>query len=72
MMPAWHWALSQLAARGTKERARLGWPCFGQEFYILKTVMFREVTTALNERKHLKLEIRSVPDSFSLILGRNE
>ncbi len=33
----------QLAARGTEERARLGWPFFGREIFILKTMMFREV-----------------------------
>jgi hypothetical protein len=30
------------------------------------------VTTVLNERKHLKMVIRSVPDSFSLILDQTE
>jgi hypothetical protein len=35
-------------------------------------MLFREVTTVLNERKHLKIVIRSVPDSVSLILGRTE
>ncbi len=59
-------------ARGTEERARLGWPFFGREIFILKTMMFREVTTVLNEGKHLKMVIRSVPDSVSLILGRTE
>ncbi len=39
---------------------------------ILKTMMFRDVRTVLNERKHLKMVIRSVPDSVSLILGRTE
>ncbi len=34
-----------LEARGTKERARLGWTCFGWETFILKTMMFRVVTT---------------------------
>ncbi len=62
----------QLAARGTKERALLGWLFFLPEFFILKTIMFREVTTVLNERKHLEMVIRSVPDSVSLILGRTE
>ncbi len=62
----------QLAARGTKERARLGWPIFGRENFILKTMMFRGVTTVLSERKHLKMVTRSVPDSVSLILGRTE
>ncbi len=62
----------QLAARGTKEHARLGWPFFGRENFIFKTLMFRGVTTFLNERKHLKMVIRSVPDSVSLILGRTE
>ncbi len=65
-------SMPQLAARGTKERARLGWPFFGRENFILKIMMFREVTTVLNERKHLKMVIRSVPDSVSLILGRTE
>ncbi len=40
--------------------------------FILKTMMFRDVTTVLNERKHLKMVIRSVPDSVSLNLGRTE
>ncbi len=42
---------------------------FWPGIFILKTIMFCEVTTALNERKHLKMVIRSVPGSFSLILG---
>ncbi len=63
---------TQLAARGTKERARLRWPFFGREKFILKTMMFRDVTTVLNERKHLKMVIRSDSDSVSLILGRTE
>jgi hypothetical protein len=62
----------QLAARGTKERARLEWPFFFAEKNILKTMMFRDVRTVLNEIKHLKMVIRSVPDSVSLILGRTE
>jgi hypothetical protein len=65
-------APAQLAARGTKERARLGWPFFCREKIILKTIMFRDVRTVLNERKHLKMVIRSVPDSVSLILSRTE
>ncbi len=64
-----HMCLHQLAARGTKERARLGWPFFGWEIFILKTVMIREVTTVLNDRTHLKMVIRSVPVPVSLILG---
>jgi hypothetical protein len=67
----WH-STSQLEARGTKERAWLGWPFFGREIFILKTMMFGEVTTVLNERKHLKMVIRSVPDAIILILGRAE
>jgi hypothetical protein len=41
---------------------------------ILKNMMFRDVTTVLNERKHLKMVIRSVPDSviLCLILDRTE
>jgi hypothetical protein len=35
-------------------------------------MMFFEVTTVLNERKHLEMVIRSVPDSVSLILGRTK
>ena len=42
---------------------------FGREFFILKTMMFHEITTVLNGRKHLKMVIRSVPDSLSLFLG---
>jgi hypothetical protein len=59
-------------ARGTKERARLGWLYFGREIFILKTMKFREITTVLNERKHLEIAIRSVSDSVSLIFGRTE
>ncbi len=64
-----HRGSMQLVARGTKERARLGWPFFGLESFILKTMLFRDITTVLNERKHLKMVIWSVPDSVSLILG---
>jgi hypothetical protein len=64
--------LFQLVARGTKERARLGWPFFGREIFILKTMMFREVGTILNEREHFKMLIRSVLDYVSLILSRTE
>jgi hypothetical protein len=62
----------QLATLGTKERARLGWPFFGLEIFILKTMMFREVETVLNEREHFKMLIRSVLDYISLILSRTE
>jgi hypothetical protein len=41
----------QLEARGTKERARLGWLFFGREIFILKTMMFREEETVSNERE---------------------
>ncbi len=61
----------QLVTRGTKESARLGWP-FLAGIFILKTMMFHEVTTVLNERKHLKMVIRSAPDAVSLILGGTE
>ncbi len=43
---------------------------FLAENFILKAMMFREVRTVLNERKHLKMVIRSVLDAISLILGR--
>ncbi len=59
----------QLAALGTKESAWLRWPFFGPENFILKTMMFREVTTVLNERTHLEMVGRSVPDDTSQILG---
>ncbi len=64
----------QVAAGGTRylractTRMAVFWP----ENFILKTMMFRDLTTVLNERKHLKMVIRSVPDSFSLILDRTE
>ncbi len=35
-------------------------------------MMFRDVTTVLNEREHLKVVISSVSDSVSLNLGRTE
>ncbi len=59
----------QLAARGTKESARLAWLFFGREKFILKTMMFREITTVLNERAYLRMVIRPVPDAVRLILG---
>jgi hypothetical protein len=45
---------------------------FAGNFFLLKIMMFREATTFLNERKHLKMVIRSVPDAVSLVLGRAE
>jgi hypothetical protein len=36
----------------------------------LKTMIFCDVTTVLNERKHLKIAFRSVPDSVSLVLDQ--
>jgi hypothetical protein len=64
--------LQQLSARGTKERARLGWPFFGREIFILNTMMFREVDTVLIEREHFKMIIRSVLDYVRLIFSRTE
>ncbi len=63
---------TQLMARGSKIRAWLGWPFFGRGNFILKTMMFHDVRTALNEIKHLKMVIRSVPASVRRILGRTE
>jgi hypothetical protein len=37
---------------------------------ILKTKIFRDVTTVLNERENLKIVFRSVPDSVILFLDR--
>ncbi len=64
----------QLAGRGTKERTPTRMVFFCRENFILKTMMFRNVSTVLNERKDVKITmvVRSVPDSFSLILGRIE
>jgi hypothetical protein len=42
---------------------------FGRENFILKTEMFLEITTVSNEKAHLKMVIRSVPDAVRLILG---
>ncbi len=39
---------------------------------ILKTKIFRDITTVLNERKHLKIVFRSVPDSVILFLDRSD
>ncbi len=58
--------------RVTRERTPTRMVIFGREKYILKTMLFRYVTTLLNERKLLKMVIRSVPDSVSLIFGRPE
>ncbi len=39
----------QLAGRGTEERTPTWMISFWPEFFILKSMMFREVTTVLNE-----------------------
>ncbi len=44
----------QLAARGTKERARLGRSFFCRENFILKTVTFHDVTTILTKENTSK------------------
>jgi hypothetical protein len=62
-------AARQLSGQGTKERTQTRMTVFGREKNILKTMMFRDVATVLNERTHLKMVTRSVPDSLSLILG---
>ncbi len=54
---------TRLAALGTKERAQ--WPFLARIFF-LRTILFREVNTVLNERKYLKMVIRSVPDADGL------
>ncbi len=59
----------QLAAQGTTEHALLRWQFFGREIFILKTMMFHDITTVFNEGKHLKMVIRAVPESVSPILG---
>ncbi len=54
---------------------RLGGSFFGRENFIFKTMMFRDVTTVVNERKHFKMVSRSdwsVPELVSLILGRTK
>ncbi len=61
--------LCQLEALDSKSHALLRWLLFDREKCIFKTMMFRDVTTILNERTHLKMVTRSVPDSVSLILG---
>jgi hypothetical protein len=45
---------------------------FWQGGKYLETMMFRGVTTVLNERNHLEIVIRSVPDSVSLFLDRTD
>ncbi len=39
------------------------------EKFILKTMLFCDLKTVLKRKKYLKMVIRSVPDSVSLILG---
>jgi hypothetical protein len=41
--------------RDSKVRAQIGWSFFCREFFILKTKMFRDVTTVLIEATHLKI-----------------
>ncbi len=64
--PSW---LFQLEALDSISHARLRWFLFDWEKQISKTMMFPDVTTVLNERTHLKMVIRSVPDSVHLIFG---
>ncbi len=45
---------------------------FGWESFILKSMMFCDITSVLNERKHLKMVTRSVLDSVSLNLDQTE
>ncbi len=59
----------QLTAQDSIVRARLGF-CFWQGKNILKIMLFRDVRTVLNERKHLEMVVRSFPDYVSLILDR--
>ncbi len=61
-----------LQAIGTKERAPTWMAVFWQGKIVLKTMVFRDAAvaaTVLIDRKHLKMVIRSVPDSVSLISG---
>jgi hypothetical protein len=44
--------------------------CFWRQFCILKPFRFHDKSTVLNERKHLKIVIRSVPTSVNLFLDR--
>jgi hypothetical protein len=71
-----HVADGQLAGRairrGTEERTPTRMVIFWPGKNILKSMMFRDVTTVLNERTHLKMVVRSVPDPVSLILDRAE
>jgi hypothetical protein len=43
---------------------------FQPDFFILKINGYHDKTTVLNERKHLKMVIRSVPNSVSLFVER--
>ncbi len=52
-------ASTQQAGRGTEERTPTRMVLFGEGNFILKTMVFRDITTALNERKHRKMVIRS-------------
>ncbi len=57
-------------ANGTRyQRAYNSDGHFWQVNFMLKSMMFCDVTNVQNKRKHLKMMIRSVPDSASLILG---
>ncbi len=63
----------QLAERGTEEHTPSvtdsDGQFFGREYCILKSMMFRDETTVLNEREQFKMVDRTVPESVSLILG---
>ncbi len=59
-------------ARGTEEHAPTRMTSFWLGKFNLEKMMIRDETYILNERKHLKMVIRSVSDSVSLNLDPTE
>ncbi len=45
---------------------------FCREKLVLKSMVFSDVATDLNEREHLKMVIRSVPDYVSIIVDQTK
>jgi hypothetical protein len=59
-------------SQDSKMCAQLRCTLFGLEHFIMKTIRVCDVMTILNERKHLEMAIRLVPDTVSLISDRTK
>ncbi len=61
----------KLSSANGKVCAQIGWSFFGLEFFVLKTKMFRDVTTVLIEATHLRIA-KSGQSQTLLVLFKTE